>query len=50
MKDRKSTAEKDDFSDYNYFEDLKASLEEVLAFERGEPNQCRVHVREVEES
>ncbi len=37
----------DDFSDCNYFEDLKASLEEVLAFERGEPNECRVSEREV---
>ncbi|MFI3255288.1 MAG: hypothetical protein R3Y63_13280 [Eubacteriales bacterium] len=39
--------EEDDFSDVNYFEDLKESLEEVLAFERGESNTCRVHNREI---
>ncbi len=39
--------EEDDFSDVNYFEDLKESLEEILAFERGEPNQCRVRIREI---
>lgn len=39
----------DDFSDCNYYEDLKASLEEILAFERGEPNECRVSVREIVE-
>lgn len=39
--------EEDDFSDVDYFEDLKKSLEEILAFERGAPNECRVSIREI---
>jgi putative transcriptional regulator len=34
-------------ADYNYFEDLKESLEEAIAFKNGDKSRCRVSVREL---
>ena len=33
-------------AEFNYFEDLKSSLEEAVAFNKGERKRCRVQVRE----
>ena len=42
----------EDFStgNFNYFEALKASLEEALAYERGDHSRCRVSVVEIPDS
>lgn len=33
--------------DFNYFEELKASLDEAVAHSKGEKNRCRTVVKEV---
>ncbi len=34
-------------AEFNYYEELKASLEEAVAFKRGDKTRCRVSVREL---
>lgn len=38
------------FKDFNYFESFKESLEEIIAYQEGRPNGCRVHVVETPDS
>lgn len=33
--------------DFNYFEELKSSLEEAVAYSKGETTRCRTVIREV---
>lgn len=34
-------------AEFNYYEELKTSLEEAVAFSKGDRSRCRVHVREL---
>lgn len=36
-----------DFKNFDFYEELKASLEDALAYEQGDRSRCRVSVREV---
>lgn len=36
-----------DFENFNLYEELKASLEDALAYEKGDHSRCRVSVRQV---
>ena len=36
----------DNFKDYDCYENIKASLEEVLAYEKGNPSRVRSRARE----